>query len=257
MAGSNQLWIEGKLSFESIEFSTAFIGQYVNRNITGRIVTSPIHLTQGGFLVDGNSLVPRISLPRYGQNHITELRELDRTEHSLIGLNSAETGTVLSSVIDYSSIQAPMGNRQIDSARQMTGIYPVTLIFDEDQFAVGFKAVQLFRNDQIPYVSRPAFSEPRFRVKFFRRDGALISEVILTPDHDKFVAFARCGGAADIAGIQITNTTKSGLAFDDFMFGVPHAEPSTPSNDGTLSQPDKTRPPDNPLQVDLCSFYTS
>ncbi|HIP23558.1 MAG TPA: hypothetical protein EYG79_08215 [Rhodobacteraceae bacterium] len=81
--------------------------------------------------------------------------------------------------------------------------------------------------------------------------------MILPPDQDKFVAFAHCGGAADIAGIQITNTTKSGLAFDDFIFGVPQAAPNTPSNDDPRTLPDETRAMDTPLQVDLCSFYTS
>jgi len=98
---------------------------------------------------------------------------------------------------------------------------------------------------------------PRFRIKFFRRDGVMISEVIMTPDRDKYVAFARCGQAADIAGIQITNSTESGLGYDDFIFGVPQSEPIAIPQSSPLSQPGDAPDQDNPLRVQLCSYFTS
>ncbi len=135
------------------------------------------------------------------------------------------------------------------------GLEPISVLFKEDQTAVGFRIVRLNRIEQSSGSSQTG--QPRFRVKFFRRDGVLISEVILTPDRDKYVAFARCGGAADIAGIQITNSTKSGLAFDDFIFGMPHTAPSPSPDENPLSQLAEEPSLDNPLNVDLCSFYTS
>jgi len=252
-------WVSEPIEYGSVSLSTAFQGQYVNSNITGFVVPSPLRLTIGGFIVDGVSMAPSIETPRNGQNHLAQLSDVNRTEHSLVKLNFPRGNTAISTLIDYAGTVDHTENVQIDSEHAYFGLYPVSIIFSEDQTALGFNIIRLNAVKQIPNVVRSAYSEPRVRVKFFRRNGELISEIIITPDHNKKVAFARCGSVADIAGIQITNSTRSGLAFDDFLFGVPAPESATPiplENSDLLTNSDEEIQ-QNPLQVDLCSYYTS
>jgi hypothetical protein len=99
--------------------------------------------------------------------------------------------------------------------------------------------------------------ESLVQVKFFRRDGSLISEIIFSLNQTAQIAFARCGETVDIAGVQITNSSVGGFAIDDIIFGVPQADPIAPSQSAPLTQPNGAPNQDNPLQVDLCTYFTS
>lgn len=58
-------------------------------------------------------------------------------------------------------------------------------------------------------------------VSFYRRDGSLIGEVQVQPTGEFGVGFLRTGGAADIAGIVVTNSDPQGIAIDTLRFGKP------------------------------------
>lgn len=57
-------------------------------------------------------------------------------------------------------------------------------------------------------------------VDFFRRDGTLIQEIVLTGLADAFYGFSREGGVKDIAGISIFNDDGGGIGFDNLKHDV-------------------------------------
>jgi hypothetical protein len=91
----------------------------------------------------------------------------------------------------------------------------VSILFDRDQSALGFRVA----------------SEPKpktegtkgwMQVSFYRRDGSLIDR--LEVELDWFLGsygFQRADGAADIAGISITNRDPEGVMIDDVIFDRP------------------------------------
>jgi len=240
------------LDFRQASIGSAFAGQYVNGQITGKSGTAPLSLIPAQDAPDYMPDIP-FNSGTYNSNSgslsVSPAERILFMSNSLVGQAIRENNVITRYNWAYTNGSSGF------SRNLAVGINPISILFNDDQAAVGFQVVNLNRTGQ--QVGSSQTGQPRFRVKFLRRDGALISEVILTPDHDKLIAFARCGGAADIAGIQVTNTTKSGLAFDDFIFGVPRAVPKTHSNEGPLSRLNETQALNNPLHVDLCSFYTS
>lgn len=93
----------------------------------------------------------------------------------------------------------------------VVGIEPVSMIFEENQTAVGFSIISLNRTSQRRWVQSSS-PDTSVQVKFYRRNGSLISQVSFYLEGTHHLAFARCGGAIDIAGIQITNSSEVGLA---------------------------------------------
>lgn len=57
-------------------------------------------------------------------------------------------------------------------------------------------------------------------VDFFRRDGSLIEEILLSGLTDTFYGFSRDGGLQDIAGISISNNDLGGIGFDNLKHDV-------------------------------------
>jgi len=57
-------------------------------------------------------------------------------------------------------------------------------------------------------------------IDFFRRDGSLIQEIIVSGLADAFYGFSRDGELHDIAGISIFNTDPGGIGFDNLKHDV-------------------------------------
>ncbi len=224
-------------------FGNTYNGQYANGQITGTQASDPLSLRVfAGNLpsISTSSLRPGTYDSITGNQSATFTEGNGSPSLSVLGMNIDGNNLITRSSWDVIRRQAQTWEQSF-----AIGLAAVTILFDEDQFAVGFRVIRLNRTGQ-NYSNLGQTGKPRFRVKFFRRDGVLISEVILTPDRDKYVAFARCGQASDIAGIQITNSTSSGLGYDDFIFGVPVGQEAG-NREETL----------NPLEVQLCSIFTS
>lgn len=81
----------------------------------------------------------------------------------------------------------------------------ISVLFDEDQPAL---ALDILGGERGP-----------LRIAFWSRSGTLLHTERLTTTHPLTLGFARRGGAADIAGLSITNTDPQGLAIDNLRFG--------------------------------------
>lgn len=57
-------------------------------------------------------------------------------------------------------------------------------------------------------------------VNFFRRDGSLIDQIILTGLSDQSYGFKRDGGVFDIAGVSVHNSDLGGIGVDNVRFDV-------------------------------------
>lgn len=89
--------------------------------------------------------------------------------------------------------------------RDAQGEGAIAVLFDDDQSAFAFD----LRGGEAgaAYVS------------VYRRDGALIGDVPISPTGEFAVGFLRSTGDADIAGFIVTNTDPQGLAIDTIRFG--------------------------------------
>ncbi|MEM1066836.1 MAG: hypothetical protein AAF771_01420 [Pseudomonadota bacterium] len=98
-------------------------------------------------------------------------------------------------------------------AREASGEGAVAVLFERDQFALGFRVAA----EPQP---RDGAGEPgRMTVAFYRRDGVRIAELEIALDWGRGdYGFLREGEAADIAGITITNRDPAGIAIDDLIF---------------------------------------
>lgn len=97
-------------------------------------------------------------------------------------------------------------------SRDAGGEGSIAILFDRDQFALGFKVAA----EPEPEVPGP---KSRMHVAFFRRDATLVSELTIGLDWG-FAAygFERDGKTEDVAGIVITNLDPEGIAIDDLIF---------------------------------------
>ncbi|MEO0694114.1 MAG: hypothetical protein AAFY90_14695 [Pseudomonadota bacterium] len=104
---------------------------------------------------------------------------------------------------------APPGYPAIDAE----GEGSVAVLFDRDQFALGFRvAAEPQPRD------RPG-TPGQMTVQFFARDARLIAEMTVTLGWGrKAYGFLREGEEPDIAGITITNEDPAGIAIDDLIF---------------------------------------
>jgi hypothetical protein len=94
--------------------------------------------------------------------------------------------------------------------------YPSFDAIGEGAFAV------LFANDQSQFGFQIIGGNGgNAYVSFFKRDGSLIEEIILSSLADIFYGFQRDGGVKDIAGISIYNSDDGGIGFDDLKHDVP------------------------------------
>ena len=253
----NRVIIEGE-----IRFATRFDGQSGVAQRTGTHVNSPLALTPltpfsnadiaaafyepDGFRTLSNYIrrSPYLPLVIGGVGR--------RPANMLSGILTLSNGNALTSF----SPRLQLRNDGGWDDHSAIGIEPIALMFDSDQTAVGFTLVYLDRRTQIPYVGSTMY-DTLVQIKFFRRDGSLISELDFPLYQTARFAFARCGETVDIAGLQITNSSRTGFAVDDIIFGMPGDEALSQAQTGPLTQPDQDPNQNNPLQVDLCSYYTS
>lgn len=98
-------------------------------------------------------------------------------------------------------------------AREASGEGAVSVLFERDQFALGFRVAA----EPEP---REGAGEPgRMTVAFYRRDGMRIAEMEIALDWGRGdYGFIRAGEVDDIAGITITNRDPAGIAIDDLIF---------------------------------------
>lgn len=61
-------------------------------------------------------------------------------------------------------------------------------------------------------------------VDFFRRDGSLIDQIVLSGLSTQNYGFSRAGGVKDIAGISVYNADAAGVGFDNLCHDVPGIE---------------------------------
>ncbi len=235
------------LKERNVGFAATFAGQTVVAQRTDTAASNPLALSPLTPFTDADKLAA-FNEPdgfRTLQNYSRRSAYLPliiggrgrRTANMLTGHQTARQNKVLTSLSPR--LQLDRNGGWTDNSA--LGIEPISLMFDEDQTAVGFSLVALKRRSQEPFVAATMY-ESLVQIKFFRRDGSLISEIVMPLNQTERVAFARCGQTVDIAGVQISNSTLTGIALDDLIFGVPAVEGHTD---------------DNPLQVELCTFFTS
>lgn len=98
-------------------------------------------------------------------------------------------------------------------ARESSGEGAVSVLFERDQFAVGFR---------VAADPRPKAEDPQrgiMTVAFYRRDGSVIDMLQVALDWGRgSYGFIREGEAQDIAGITIVNFDPEGIAIDDIIF---------------------------------------
>ena len=96
--------------------------------------------------------------------------------------------------------------------RQAGGEGAIAVLFDRDQFALGFRVAAELEPDT------PA-KQGTMQVSFFRRDATPIAtiDVMLAWGFQGY-GFVREDEAEDIAGITITNADPAGIAIDDLIF---------------------------------------
>lgn len=88
--------------------------------------------------------------------------------------------------------------------RHAQGEGAISFLFDDDQSALSFQV----RGGEAGEA----------RATFFSRDGNVIDALDLPPTGEHHYGFIRANGAADIAGIVITNTDPQGIALDNLRF---------------------------------------
>ncbi|NOR64349.1 MAG: hypothetical protein GQ535_17910 [Rhodobacteraceae bacterium] len=262
---SNQaVSIHETLDENGASFATAFVGQVINGQISGTQVADPLALTPLVYLDLNFAYESLRSGNTFDSSQGGRASKGSIFQTIFIGGNNRDPANMLTGWAGANRnkhltsmsprIQIYQSGDWSDNS--VIGIEPVALLFDDNQTAVGFSIVDLHLTNQQHWVNSST-QGTTVQVKFFRQNGTLISQISFPLNGRGTIAFARCGGAVDIAGIQITNSSSTGLAFDDFIFGVPLAVPNSLPDEGPLSQPDKVQSTDNPLNVDLCSFYTS
>lgn len=97
-------------------------------------------------------------------------------------------------------------------SRDAGGEGSIAVLFDRDQFALGFKVAA----EPTPEVAAP---KGRMNVAFFRRDATFISVLTIGLDWGfSSYGFVRENDAEDIAGMVITNLDPEGIAIDDLIF---------------------------------------
>ena len=87
------------------------------------------------------------------------------------------------------------------------------VLFDKDQSQFGFQLV--------------GGNSGSAWIDFFRRDGSLISEIVVASLSEEFYGFSRDEAIMDIAGISIYNTDPAGIGFDNLRHDVA-GEPVVP-----------------------------
>jgi len=243
--------ISGQLAFESAAIGTVFAEQYENGQITGRYARDPLSFE----IIENVSASPpeRDLVPGTFNTSGTYTETQINYPSQLLGLAISNNNTITTNNWLFRS-RSRLGWMRTN----VVGQNPVSILFNEDQFAVGFRVIPLNNFEQRGLNSQQT-GFPRLRIKFFRRNSTMISEIVLTPDQSKYLAFARCGQGADIGGIQITNSTKTGLAFDDFIFDLPDwgVPPDEANESVQVPRQPNSLVEDNPLQIELCAYYIS
>ncbi|MEE4188370.1 MAG: hypothetical protein V2I76_07975 [Roseobacter sp.] len=89
--------------------------------------------------------------------------------------------------------------------RHAQGEGAISFLFDENQSALAFQV----RGGEAGGAE----------VTFFSRDGAVLSTITLPNAGESSYGFIHAQGAADIAGVLLTNTDPQGLALDNIRFG--------------------------------------
>lgn len=94
--------------------------------------------------------------------------------------------------------------------------YPSFNAIGEGSFAV------LFDFDQSEFGFRICGGDGgSLTIDFFKRDGTLIDQIVLSGLGDQVYAFKRAGGVRDVAGVSIWNTDPAGIGIDDICHDVP------------------------------------
>ncbi len=104
----------------------------------------------------------------------------------------------------------PLGYPALDAI----GEGSMAVLFDYDQSQFGFELV--------------GGDGGSATLSFFRRDGSLVDQVVVTGLNTQAYGFARVGGVHDIAGISIENTDPGGIGLDNLCSDVPGV-PGTPA----------------------------
>ena len=100
-------------------------------------------------------------------------------------------------------------------AQEAGGEGAIAILFDHDQFAVGFRVAAE------PTPDEDLANKGWMRVSFYRRDGSLIALAQVALDWGrKGYGFMRAAKVRDIAGITIENHDPAGIAIDDILFDV-------------------------------------
>lgn len=98
-------------------------------------------------------------------------------------------------------------------AREASGEGAISILFDRDQFALGFRVAA----ELPPREAGPA--RGMMTVTFYRRDGSMIDTMPVELEWGRAAyGFLRNGEERDIAGIAITNSDPAGIAIDDLIF---------------------------------------
>ncbi len=153
---------------------------------------------------------------RFSGHVLTETDGFDRLSHWPLPPLTLEPGAdgenlAVSFLYMMSNQLGGLGPRGFPS-RDAGGEGSIAILFDRNQFALGFKVAA----EPAPETPGP---KGRMHVAFFRRDATLISELTIRLDWGfSAYGFVRDSETEDVAGIAITNLDPEGIAIDDVIF---------------------------------------
>lgn len=259
-----------ELTIGGVTFASIYNGQIIGGQTTGTQVESPLSLlppstfTQtdlGIFLRSRNSDYFRWRNLDSNRYVVFTLGGAPYTQPAnlLSGLRLANGNNVLTSFSPryLNENPSPWHKWATDNwqDRSLVGVEPIAIYFKENQTAVGFSLIYLNRPGQREFMNSP--SDSGIVIKFYRRDGTMISQISFLQAESVRIAFARCGQAIDIAGIQITNSSVGGFAIDDIIFGLPEPDVAPQASLSVVQPEDDDDLNSNPLDVLPCSFNVS
>ena len=90
--------------------------------------------------------------------------------------------------------------------------------FEADQFLVGFQLREF--DTTLPNLKPVAKVEVGriYYIRLFRRDGTLLADFRIPIRGNQYVAFQRCVGIRDIAGVWVSAKTPTGFAIDNVIY---------------------------------------
>ncbi len=94
----------------------------------------------------------------------------------------------------------------------------IVFTFEAEQFLVGFQLTEFETALPVQSTDTEERVGRTYYVRLFRRDGSLLGDFRMPIQPNQYVAFQRCVGIRDIAGVWISARTPTGFAIDNLIY---------------------------------------